>query len=272
MSVREGLDFEVEIASDTPPARRPGRRDPAPSTRTSTSCATRPAAASPRRSTRSPPRPASGIVLDEAAVPIPGPVRAACEMLGLDPFHVANEGKCVAIVAADRGRGGPRRDARLPRGRRGRPHRRGRRRPPRRWSRSGRSSAPSASSTCSSASSCPGSAEATAMASPLARSIGASRDPVVEGGNAAIHRRRTGEADRDGDLAIVDELFAGGPCGRRPPSRPRRRQGCRRAGIKGARPGPHGGRRGAGRGRGSGRRPGPDPRLEASGPTGPPSP
>jgi len=41
-----------------------------------------------------------GMVLDEAAIPIPGPVQAACEMLGLDPYHVANEGKLVAIVPA----------------------------------------------------------------------------------------------------------------------------------------------------------------------------
>jgi hydrogenase expression/formation protein HypE len=40
------------------------------------------------------------MVLDEPTILIPGPVRAACEMLGLDPFHVANEGKLVAIVPA----------------------------------------------------------------------------------------------------------------------------------------------------------------------------
>jgi hydrogenase expression/formation protein HypE len=44
-----------------------------------------------------------GVVLDEAAIPVPGPVRAACEMLGLDPFHVANEGKLVAVVPAGSG-------------------------------------------------------------------------------------------------------------------------------------------------------------------------
>ena len=43
---------------------------------------------------------ASASVLDEPAIPIPAPVRAACEILGLDPLHVANEGKLVAIVPA----------------------------------------------------------------------------------------------------------------------------------------------------------------------------
>jgi len=39
------------------------------------------------------------ITIDETAVPIDGPVRAACELLGLDPLYLANEGVCVAIVA-----------------------------------------------------------------------------------------------------------------------------------------------------------------------------
>jgi hydrogenase expression/formation protein HypE len=39
-----------------------------------------------------------GIVLDESAIPIDEPVRAACDLLGLDPLHVANEGKLIAIV------------------------------------------------------------------------------------------------------------------------------------------------------------------------------
>lgn len=39
-----------------------------------------------------------GIELDEAAVPVPEPVAAACGFLGLDPLHVANEGKLLAFV------------------------------------------------------------------------------------------------------------------------------------------------------------------------------
>lgn len=39
-----------------------------------------------------------GIEIDEASVPVPAEVEAACGFLGLDPWHVANEGKLVAIV------------------------------------------------------------------------------------------------------------------------------------------------------------------------------
>ena len=42
-----------------------------------------------------------GIDLDEQAIPIRDEVKGACEMLGLDPLYVANEGKLVAIVAPD---------------------------------------------------------------------------------------------------------------------------------------------------------------------------
>jgi hydrogenase expression/formation protein HypE len=42
-----------------------------------------------------------GMMLDEAAIPVSPPVAAACEFLGLDPLYVANEGKLVAIVAAE---------------------------------------------------------------------------------------------------------------------------------------------------------------------------
>jgi len=40
-----------------------------------------------------------GIEIAEAAVPMQDAVRAACELLGLDPLYVANEGKLVAFVA-----------------------------------------------------------------------------------------------------------------------------------------------------------------------------
>lgn len=40
-----------------------------------------------------------GIQLEEDAIPIREEVRGACEMLGLDPLYVANEGKLIAIVA-----------------------------------------------------------------------------------------------------------------------------------------------------------------------------
>ncbi len=101
MSVREGLGFEVEIASDTQPldklvaavvAAAPDvhvLRDP---TRGGLASALNEIAAAS----------GVGIKVDEPAIPIPGPVRAACEMLGLDPLHVANEGKCVAIVPGER--------------------------------------------------------------------------------------------------------------------------------------------------------------------------
>jgi hydrogenase expression/formation protein HypE len=41
-----------------------------------------------------------GIVLDESCIPIAEPVRGVCELLGLDPLYVANEGKLLAIVPA----------------------------------------------------------------------------------------------------------------------------------------------------------------------------
>ena len=36
-----------------------------------------------------------GVLLDEAAIPLRPEVAAACELLGLDPLNVANEGKLV---------------------------------------------------------------------------------------------------------------------------------------------------------------------------------
>jgi hydrogenase expression/formation protein HypE len=99
MSVREGLEFEAEIESDTQALNglvaailgvEPDvhvLRDP---TRGGLASALNEIAAGS----------GVGMVLDEPAIPIPGAVRAACELLGLDPLHVANEGKLVAIVPA----------------------------------------------------------------------------------------------------------------------------------------------------------------------------
>ena len=43
---------------------------------------------------------AVGIAYDEDRLPVPAEVHAACSFMGLDPIHVANEAKLVAIVDA----------------------------------------------------------------------------------------------------------------------------------------------------------------------------
>jgi hydrogenase expression/formation protein HypE len=42
-----------------------------------------------------------GMVLEESAIPVLPEVAGACEMLGLDPLYIANEGKVVVVVAPD---------------------------------------------------------------------------------------------------------------------------------------------------------------------------
>ena len=42
-----------------------------------------------------------GVALFEERVPMHAAVRGACELLGLDPLHIANEGQFLAIVAPD---------------------------------------------------------------------------------------------------------------------------------------------------------------------------
>jgi hydrogenase expression/formation protein HypE len=42
-----------------------------------------------------------GIVIDELSLPVAEAVRAAAELLGIDPLHVANEGKAVIGVRPD---------------------------------------------------------------------------------------------------------------------------------------------------------------------------
>ena len=41
------------------------------------------------------------IRIEEESIPVREEVLGACEMLGFDPLHIANEGKLVAIVPAD---------------------------------------------------------------------------------------------------------------------------------------------------------------------------
>ena len=100
MSVREGLEFETTLESDTAAlnelteqmlrasARIRAMRDP---TRGGVSSALNELAAAS----------GVGVELDESSIPVREPVRAACEILGLDPLYVANEGKLMAIVASE---------------------------------------------------------------------------------------------------------------------------------------------------------------------------
>ncbi|WP_424215716.1 hydrogenase expression/formation protein HypE (plasmid) [Streptomyces sp. BI20] len=97
MSVREGLEFDVEIRSDcaalgglveamltvTPDLHV--LRDP---TRGGLNAALNEIAGAAR----------VGVEITERAVPVPPIVANACAMLGLDPLYVANEGKLVAFV------------------------------------------------------------------------------------------------------------------------------------------------------------------------------
>ncbi len=98
MARREGLEFEIEIESDTAslwPLVRLLRELPRGSVRVLRD-PTRGGAASTLNEIAA----ASnvGIELEEHLLPVPGPVAAACEMLGLDPLYVANEGVLVAFV------------------------------------------------------------------------------------------------------------------------------------------------------------------------------
>ena len=99
MSVREGLEFDSVIESDCAPLNElvatmldPAHevhvlRDP---TRGGVASALNEIAQSSQ----------VGIVINERALPVPPAVHAACELLGMDPLYVANEGKLIAIVAA----------------------------------------------------------------------------------------------------------------------------------------------------------------------------
>jgi hydrogenase expression/formation protein HypE len=105
MSVREGLKFETEIKSDTAPLNGLVEAVLAAAGGTTNSpvhClrdVTRGGLAAVLNELAAASR--VGIEFDETKVPLRPEVNAACEMLGLDPLYVANEGKLVAIVAAD---------------------------------------------------------------------------------------------------------------------------------------------------------------------------
>jgi hydrogenase expression/formation protein HypE len=43
----------------------------------------------------------AGMLLNETAIPVHDTVRGACEVLGLDPMYVANEGKLIAVIPAN---------------------------------------------------------------------------------------------------------------------------------------------------------------------------
>lgn len=100
LSVREGLAFETVLESDAAPLtdlvqtllaacpRLRGMRDPTRGGLTSTLHELAVAAQ-------------VGVELEESAIPIRHEVQAACEMLGLDPLYVANEGKLLAVVPAE---------------------------------------------------------------------------------------------------------------------------------------------------------------------------
>lgn len=101
MSVREGLEFETVIESDSAPlnglvgAMFAACGDPADihtlrdPTRGGVSSSLNEIAARSR----------VGVAIDETALPVNTDVQSACELLGMDPIYVANEGKLIAVVA-----------------------------------------------------------------------------------------------------------------------------------------------------------------------------
>jgi hydrogenase expression/formation protein HypE len=100
MSVREGLSFETEIVSDSAAlhtliaAMLAVTRDIhclRDATRGGVAAVLNELADSSQ----------VGFSLEESAVPVRPAVMAACEMLGMDPLYVANEGKLVAVVPSE---------------------------------------------------------------------------------------------------------------------------------------------------------------------------
>lgn len=102
MAVREGLAFETGIVSDTAnlvplvACLRAAAGDAVAVLRDPTRGGLASALNEIAQASR------VGMTLEETALPIPADVAAACEMLGLDPLYVANEGVLVAIVRPER--------------------------------------------------------------------------------------------------------------------------------------------------------------------------
>jgi hydrogenase expression/formation protein HypE len=101
MSVREGLEFESQIRSDC--AALNGMIANVLSAAGGAVHAMRDPTRGGLASTLNEIAAASnvGMALDERAIPVRPDVRSACELLGLDPVYVANEGKAVFIVAPE---------------------------------------------------------------------------------------------------------------------------------------------------------------------------
>ena len=99
MSRRNGLEFESEISSDSAALNTlvAALLDDCPQTRVLRDLTRGGLAAAANELAE-----AGGVCLtiDEAAVPVQPAVACACELLGLDPLQVANEGKLLAIVPA----------------------------------------------------------------------------------------------------------------------------------------------------------------------------
>jgi hydrogenase expression/formation protein HypE len=100
LATREGLEFETTIQSDSAPLHK--LVDAMLGTGAAIRCMRDPTRGGLSSSlneiaTRS----QVGMVIDEENIPVREEVRGACEMLGLDPLYVANEGKMIAIVEPD---------------------------------------------------------------------------------------------------------------------------------------------------------------------------
>lgn len=99
MAVREGMSFETEIRSDCAPLWEPVRRllDAGIEIHALRDLTRGGLAAGLVECAQTS---GASIEVQRAAIPVREDVRAACELLGMDPIHVANEGRFVAFVPA----------------------------------------------------------------------------------------------------------------------------------------------------------------------------